>query len=715
MTHTVLGISAFYHDAAASIVRDGEVVAAAQEERFSRCKHDPRFPRQAINYCLEEAFVEPEDLDVVAFYDNPLLGLDRVLKSLLSVAPKGEEQWLQAAPSALGVKPFAKRYIQQALKREIPIVFAEHHLSHAASAFYPSPFRRAAVLTLDGVGEWTTTAIGHAETESVELLEAIEYPNSLGLLYSAFTYFCGFEVNSGEYKLMGLAPYGQPVYADLIRDKIIEIKDDGSFRLNVEYFGFLETNTMTNEKFAALFGGPARLAESPITRREMDLAASIQRVVEEAVIALARHAQDLTGASDLVMAGGVALNCVANGRLQREKVFERMWIQPAAGDAGGALGAALWASFQQLGVRRPERRRDGQRGSYLGPAYSSAEVRAFLDREKRPYKIVENQAARAKAIAEELATGKVVGYFAGRMEYGPRALGARSILGDPRREDMQATMNIKIKNRESFRPFAPAVLAERCSEYFALDTESPYMLLVAEVKDVLRRPVSSATIDADDLISIVNQPRSNIPAITHVDYSARVQTVSPEDKPDYYSVLKAFEELTGCGVLVNTSFNVRDEPIVCSPRDAYRCFMKTEMDVLVLEDCILFKHEQPEFVDPVDGTAEIRQPDADRVAKLSRFFSEELIPVAVAIRERGVSILPGGEADQRASYYEKYVVSDAKIAEEDGIAQELAELWMAQDLPELAALADPLLALALELAVDDEQDGDLSPFIYAMF
>ena len=716
MAITVLGISAFYHDAAAAIVRDGEIVAAAQEERFSRRKHDPRFPRQAINYCLEEAFVEPGDLDAVAFYDNPLLSADRVLKSLLSVAPQGEQQWLRAAPVTLGAKLFAEKHIRKLLPEEVPIIFTEHHLSHASSAFYPSPFRRAAILTLDGVGEWTTTAIGRGEAETVELLKEITYPHSLGLLYSAFTYFCGFEVNSGEYKLMGLAPYGQPVYADLIRDRIIDIKEDGSFHLNMEYFGFLETDKMTNESFDSLFGGPPRAPEERITRREMDLAASIQRVVEDAVLALARHARKITEVSDLVLAGGVALNCVANGRLQREKVFDRLWIQPAAGDAGGALGAALLASYRHLGVRCQNHSRDSQRGSYLGPAYSSAEVRAFLDREKRPYRFVENLSERMRVVAEALAEGHVVGYFAGRMEYGPRALGARSILGDPRRETMQATMNLKIKNRESFRPFAPVVLAERCGEYFTLDTESPYMLLVAQIREERRRSVNLEE-KTDDLLAIVNQPRSDIPAVTHVDYSARVQTVSEGDKIDYYELLKAFDELTGCGVLVNTSFNVRDEPIVCSPRDAYRCFMQTEMDMLVLEDCILLKREQSTWSAELAIPVDVLPPNKPRDEKLARFFQEELTPVAIDIRQRGIQLLPGADTAEQTSYYRPYMKPQVNMTAvgQDAIAHELAKLWTTQGLPDLASLAGPLMALATELAADDDQDGDLSPFIYAMF
>jgi carbamoyltransferase len=603
MSVVVLGISGFYHDAAAAIVRDGEIVAAAQEERFSRKKHDPRFPRHAINYCLGEAYVEPSELAAVVFYDNPILSFDRVLKSQLTVAPRGREQWIKAAGSFLGAKLFVARYVRDWLKSDVPVWFTKHHLSHAASAFYPSPFQRAAILTTDGVGEWATTSIARGDGADIEVLSEIHYPHSLGLLYSAFTAFCGFKVNSGEYKLMGLAPYGRPRYADRIRERLIFVKPDGSYRLNMDYFSYLDSNSMVNERFCELFDGPPRQPESPITRREMDLAASIQEVTEEVVLGLARHARAVTGLENLCLAGGVALNCVANGLLLRERVFDGIWIQPAAGDAGGALGAALAASHRRLGVPRrlPAHGRDAQKGSYLGPAFSSAEVRAFLDRHDYPFERVEDRRERAERIARALDEGKVVGFLSGRMEFGPRALGARSILGDPRRADTQVLMNLKIKYRESFRPFAPAVLAKRCADYFDLDDESPYMLLVAPVRAERRRPMQLDAFESgnDDLLAVVSQARSDIPAVTHFDYSARVQTVRSEEHPDYFAVIEAFERLTGCGVLVNTSFNVRGEPIVCSPRDAYRCFMRTEMDLLVLEDCLLVKEKQP-AADPGD-------------------------------------------------------------------------------------------------------------------
>src|ERR1043166_340652 len=607
MGKTILGISAFYHDSAAAITRDGEIVAAAQEERFSRRKHDPRFPARAVNYCLEEAFVEPSELAAVVFYDTPLLTFDRLVKSLLTVAPAGEEQWVKASRSFLGVKAVVREHVRRALGADVKLLFGDHHTAHAAAAFFPSPFEEAAILTVDGVGEWATLTLGHGKVNHVELLKEVRYPHSLGLLYSAFTYHCGFKVNSGEYKLMGLAPYGRPVYADAIREHLIDVKDDGSFRLDTDYFGFLERDVMTNERFDSIFGGPARRPESRITRREMDLAASVQTVLEEVMLKLAQSARRLTGSRNLALAGGVALNCVANGKILRARVFESVWIQPAAGDAGSAVGAALLANHQYFGEPRRVNPtgRDSQKGSYLGPAFSGAEVRAFLERRGYPYKTFADGRERARVVARAVAEGKIVGYMVGRMEFGPRSLGARSILGDPRRKETQAVMNLKIKHRESFRPFAPSVLAEKASEYFELEAESPYMLLVAPVREGRRLPVSRREFEGDeDMLAVINQPRSDIPAVTHVDYSARVQTVHPADKPDFYELLGEFYELTGCPVLVNTSFNVRGEPIVCTPQDAYRCFMRTEVDLLVMEDCLLRKSEQPAFEDAGDWKTE---------------------------------------------------------------------------------------------------------------
>ena len=607
MSRHILGISAFYHDSAAALVRDGEIVAAAQEERFSRRKHDPRFPRAAINYCLEEAFIEQDDLDAIVFYDSPLLTWDRIVKNCLAAGEAGEKQFAGAARTTLGVKLWTQDYVKSTLGtlgKAGRLLHSEHHLSHAASAFYPSPYAEAAIITIDGVGEWATSTVGIGRGADIDVLYEIDYPHSLGLLYSAFTYFCGFKVNSGEYKLMGLAPYGRPRYRQAILDHIVDIKPDGSIRLNMEYFGYLDSLVMTSERFSQLFGGPPRQPESRITRREMDLAASIQCVTEEIMLRVARFARRETGARHCVLAGGVALNCVANGHILRERIFDGIWIQPAAGDAGGALGAALLAAHGYFGVPRstsPDGR-DRQRGSYLGPAFSSEEVRAFLDRREIPYEFVPAADERSRRIAETLADGKIVGFMSGRMEFGPRALGARSILGDARRADTQATMNLKIKFRESFRPFAPSCLAEDVSEYFDLHCESPYMLLVAPVLESRRRAIPEAEQqrEVDDMLQIINQIRSDIPAVTHVDFSARVQTVHKNDHPLYYQLIRQFKELTGYGVIVNTSFNVRGEPIVCSPQDAYLCFMRTEMDLLVLEDHLVWKTAQPPWTEAED-------------------------------------------------------------------------------------------------------------------
>ena len=590
----VLGISAYYHDSAAALVRDGEIIAAAQEERFSRKKHDPRFPQRAVNYCLGEGFIEPSQLDAVVFYDSPLLTLDRVIKNSLTVAPSGREQFVAASRALLGAKARFEQELESCLGEPSRLLVTHHHMAHAASCFYPSPFENAAILTIDGVGEWATCTLGVGTGARIELLSELQYPHSLGLLYSAFTYYCGFKVNSGEYKLMGLAPYGQPRYADRIRDELIDIRDDGSFRLNTSAFGYLDSPLMTNPRFEELFGGPARKLDSLITRREMDLAASIQLVTEEIVLKLVAHLVKLTRTKNVVMAGGVALNCVANGRVLRESGLEGLFVQPAAGDAGGALGAALLASHQVFDApRKVNAPRDSLKGSFLGPAFSTHEVEAYFDREDAPSHHVPDPDERARNVADALADGQIVGFLSGRMEFGPRALGARSILGDPRRPDMQSRMNLKIKFRESFRPFAPAVLAEYAADYFELEAESPYMLLVAPVKKERQLPMQHAVTEGDDMLPILNQPRSDIPAVTHVDYSARVQTVGAEANPEFRRLLKAFHAKTGCPVLVNTSFNVRGEPIVCTPQDAYRCFMRTGIDLLVVEDRLLWKHEQP--------------------------------------------------------------------------------------------------------------------------
>ena len=591
----ILGISCFYHDSAACLVQDGSIVAAAQEERFTRRKHDPRFPRNAIECCLKVAGISVQDLDYVVFYDKPFLTFERLLMSYLTVAPRGLRSWLQAMPLWLGQKLHIPKVVQKEIGYEGDVLFTEHHEAHAASAFYPSPFDEAAILTIDGVGEWATGSYGFGRGKDITLLKELHFPDSVGMLYSAFTYFTGFKVNSGEYKLMGLAPYGVPRYKDLILSELVDVKEDGSVRLNLSYFDFLGGLRMTSSGFAKLFGGPPRTPETEITQREMDIAASIQAVTEEIVMRMVRHVHRETNQEYLCLAGGVALNCVANGRILREGRFENIWIQPAAGDARGAIGAAMSVWHRYLGHDRPNTNgRDSQQGSYLGPSFSNQIIKKFLESNGYPYHPLDGT-KRPSTIAKQIAEGKIVGYMAGRMEFGPRALGARSILGDPRRQDTQTVMNLKIKYRESFRPFAPSVIEEKAPEYFDADRPSPYMLLVADVRNKRHLPQPSA--DGMPMLDRLKVKRSDIPAVTHLDYSARLQTVNQKDKPDYYEVISEFEKLTGCAVIVNTSFNVRGEPIICSPEDAYRCFMRTEMDVLVIEDCILFKEEQPPWTE----------------------------------------------------------------------------------------------------------------------
>jgi carbamoyltransferase len=592
----ILGISAFYHDSAAAIVRDGEILAAAQEERFTRKKFDADFPRNAIAWCLDAAKTSLTETTYVVFYDKPWLKFERLFETYLGVAPRGLASFLAAMPVWLKEKVNLKAVINQELARTgrgpLPrLLFTEHHQAHAASAFFPSPFDRAAVLCMDGVGEWATTTLWLGEGNELRPVWQIDFPHSLGLLYSAFTYYTGFKVNSGEYKLMGLAPYGEPRYVKTILDHLVDLKPDGTFRLNVEYFNFLTGLTMTNGKFARLFGGPPRQAESPLTQREMDLAASIQKVTEEIVLRLASKARRELSADYLCMAGGVALNCVANGRVLRECGFRDIWIQPAAGDAGGALGAALAAWHCYADNPRTPVPGDSMRGSLLGPQFSACEIQSAFDRAGAKY-LRPQESELLEKVAGLLAEGAVVGWFQGRMEFGPRALGARSILGDPRNPKMQSQMNLKIKYRESFRPFAPVVLAEKASSYFEIDRASPYMLLVTPVREELRCPMSEHQTRLFG-IERLNVPRSSIPAVTHVDYSARVQTVDRATNPRLYGLLQRFEALTACAVLVNTSFNVRGEPIVCSPADAYRCFMRTDMDYLVIEDFLLAKGGQP--------------------------------------------------------------------------------------------------------------------------
>jgi len=595
----ILGISAYYHDAAACLVIDGEIIAAAQEERFTRKKHDLNFPINAIRYCLSEARITSKEIDYVVFYDKPFLKFERLLETYLAFAPKGFKSFATSLPIWLKDKLFQKQVITNALidlwgedgKWEKKLLFSEHHLSHAASAFFPSPFDRAAVLTMDGVGEWTTTSLAVGKGHDLSVYKEIHFPHSIGLLYSAITYYTGFKVNSGEYKVMGLAPYGEPKYAKLIKDHLIDIKEDGSFALDMSYFNYCTGLTMTNDKFNGLFGGPPRTQESMLTQREMDLAASIQVVVEEVVLKLAKGVAKTTGERNLCLAGGVALNCVANGKLLREKVFDRLWIQPAAGDAGGALGAALGAYHIMLNQpRKVSNGIDAMKGSYLGPEFSQQDITERLSRCGAVFEtLTENEVVEQTARA--LANGKAVGWMNGRMEFGPRALGGRSIIADPRSSTMQKLLNLKVKYRESFRPFAPSVLREDLSQWFEMEDDSPYMLLVADVAKDKRREM---TAEEQALFGIdkLNVPRSKIPAVTHVDYSARVQTVHKETNPRYYALIKRFKELGGCPVIVNTSFNVRGEPIICTPEDAFRCFMGTELDVLVVGNSFLIKTEQ---------------------------------------------------------------------------------------------------------------------------
>jgi carbamoyltransferase len=609
----ILGISAFYHDSAAALMVDGQIVAAAQEERFTRKKHDYGFPIHAIEYCLSEARLKPSQLDWVGFYDKPLLKFERLLETYLAYAPAGFRSFAKAMPLWLREKLFMRRIISDGLQGQYKrrIVFVEHHESHAASAFFPSPFDEAAILTLDGVGEWATASYGQGRGNRIELTHQLSFPHSLGLLYSAFTYYTGFKVNSGEYKVMGLAPYGTPSYAPLIYEHLMDLKDDGSFRLDMSYFNYCQGLTMTSEKFHRLFGGPPREPESRVTQREMDLAASVQAVTEEIMLRAARHVHQATGSRNLVLAGGVALNCVGNGRILRDGPFENIWIQPAAGDAGGSLGAAQFIHYQLLDSPRTPSPCDSQSGSLLGPHFGADQIERFLRKVGAKYVCIPDEDALCEEIARLLAEEKVVGWLSGRMEFGPRALGARSILGDARSTSMQSVMNLKVKFRESFRPFAPAVLRERVAEYFEMRPcqDSAYMLLVAPVRQEKRLNASAAENGLEG-IEKLKVPRSVVPAITHVDYSARVQTVDAERHGRYYKLLKAFERQTDSPVLINTSFNVRGEPIVCTPQDAYRCFLGSNMDVLVLENFVLRKDDQKPLSE-AEATAYLAQFQLD--------------------------------------------------------------------------------------------------------
>jgi carbamoyltransferase len=599
----ILGISAFYHDSAACLVRDGEIIAAAQEERFTRKKHDANFPKHAVDYCLREGGIGVNDLDLVAFYEKPFLKFDRILHSYLAYAPAGLKSFLMAIPLWIQERIWMKELIRREVGCDCKILFPEHHESHAASAFFPSPFQEAAFLTIDGVGEWTTTSYGVGRGNRIQMLAEIRFPHSLGLLYSAFTYFTGFKVNSGEYKLMGLAPYGEPKYVDLILHELIDLKEDGSFRLNMKYFNYGVGLTMTNAAFNRLFGRPPRKPESKLTQSDMDLARSIQDLTDEIMLRMARHVRKETGQPNLCLAGGVALNCVANGLILRERIFDRIWIQPAAGDAGGALGAALFAWHQIADQKRAaDGERDSQRGSYLGPNYSNDEIRVYLKAQDIPFTELTDAELPGK-IADLIQTQKVIGWFYGRMEFGPRALGARSIIGDARSPEMQEVMNLKIKFRESFRPFAPSVLREKSSTWFEMEAESPYMLLVASVAKDRQREMTAdenARFGLEKLLAI----RSEIPAVTHVDYSARIQTVTEDHQPMFYRMIKRFDEKYGCPVIINTSFNVRGEPIVAAPEDAFTCFMRTNMDYLLLGNFLLEKKDQKPLEKDIDWLRE---------------------------------------------------------------------------------------------------------------
>ncbi|MBL7072158.1 MAG: carbamoyltransferase [Candidatus Omnitrophica bacterium] len=587
----ILGISAFYHDSAAALIAGGEILAAAQEERFTRKKHDPSFPERAVQYCLEEAGISIKDVNIVAFYDKPFIKFERILETYLAYAPFGVKSFLSAMPPWIKQKLFMKEHIRDILGYKGEIIFPEHHHSHAASAFYPSPFNEAAILTVDGVGEWTTVSFGKGNSDGIELLEEIRFPHSLGLLYSAFTYYCGFKVNSGEYKLMGLAPYGEPKYVDKILDNLIDLKEDGSFKLNMKYFNYCTGLTMTNKKFDKLFGAPPRKKESDLTERHMDLARSVQVVTEKVIMNMAKYVQEKTHLRNLCLAGGVALNCVANGKLLRDGPFENMWIQPASGDAGGAIGAAFigWCEYLK-GSRPREENKDSQKASLLGPSFSDGKIEKFLTENDIPYEKVERDVL-PEVTAALIAQQKVVGWFQGRMEFGPRALGARSILGDARSQEMQSLINRKIKFRESFRPFAPSILEEETEEYFELKGGSPYMLIVAPVAGNQR--ISNEGTSEFKGLDKLKIKRSTVPAITHVDYSARVQTVKREDNAVYYDMMKKLDENHSSPLVINTSFNVRGEPIVCTPRDAYKCFMRTNMDYLVMGSFIVDKKKQP--------------------------------------------------------------------------------------------------------------------------
>jgi carbamoyltransferase len=732
----ILGISCFYHNAAASLIKNGQIIAAAEEERFTRVKNDRNFPHRAINYCLEEAGIQQSDLSAVVYYDNAYQTFERLIHTQLALGQNGKDAWLRVVPSWLQYKLSIPAYIRRSLNYEGTILQESHHRSHAASAFYPSPFNRAAILTIDGVGEWATASISVGHGNEIKMLKEMRFPHSVGLLYSAFTQFTGFKVNNGEYKMMGLAPYGEPTYVDLILDNLVGLKEDGSIELNMEYFAFLAEPKMTNDKFAQLFGGPARDPKNPITQREMDIARSIQVVTEEIILRMAQHAYELTNEKYLCLAGGVALNCVANGRLLREGPFEDLWIQPAAGDSGCAVGAALdvWHALYS-GVRQvSEDGRSSQGGSYWGPSYSDDEMTAFLDTFGYVYHKVDEH-ERADMVAHLIEQEKVIGHFAGRLEYGPRALGSRSILGDARSQEMQTTINLKIKYRESFRPFAPTVLAEAIPEFFDLDRESPYMLLVAPVKEDRRLTFDRG--NGSSLFEIVRQPRSDVPAITHVNYSARIQSINRADHPIYYDAIHAFQERTGYGVIVNTSFNVRGEPIVCSPFDAYRCFMRTEMDVLFLGNYILYKEEQPEWPEE-KGHLEKYDPNAipelgeeQFLEELQEVFAKDFLPISNRIGKNAKGRIPLSSLNLNTTWVDLLMIDtpgqvfnipdelDSAHPDPSLITSAIMQFW--EDDPvndELQPVIEKLIRIGSEkFSITEDEDivETVSDLVYVMY
>jgi carbamoyltransferase len=727
----VLGISCFYHNSAASLITDGRIVAAAEEERFTRVKADRRFPANAVNFCLEQAGINVNELTSVVYYDSTALTFERLMSTAVRAGDRGADLWRRMMPTWIQYKLQVPLLIRRYLQYEGTVLQDLHHRSHAASAFYPSPFKQAAILTIDGVGEWATASIGYGDSKSIRLLKEMRFPHSIGLLYSAFTQFIGFKVNDGEYKMMGLAPYGKPIFVDTILENLIDLKEDGSVELDLGYFAFMTGSTMTNDRFAELFGGPAREPEGRITQREMDIARSVQWVTEEAMLRMAREAKKLTGANKLCMAGGVALNCVANGRVLREGPFEDIWIQPAAGDSGGSLGAALDAYHSYHDKPRVYREdgRSVQGGSYLGPEFSEDEIEAFLETYGYPYH-KQDPELRSDAIAEVLEQGKVVGHFAGRTEFGPRSLGSRSILGDPRNQEMQVTLNLKIKYRESFRPFAPVVLSDRASDYFELDRESPYMLIVTSVKKERWLPYTPS--DGDDLLEKVRLARSDLPAITHVDYSARIQTIVRDDHPEFNDVLRAFERRTGCGVLVNTSFNVRGEPIINTPEDAYRCFMRTEMDILALGNFLLFKGEQPPSSEPkghLDADLVETEPAASSLLNaLTELWDEDFLPIALRWTAKDPLFMrqpfrqrasmwddpkPGADMEHVFSYADALFEADA---DPHRLADAITKNW---SNTEFGLAMNPLVASLISLgrkhARQDELVEEVSESVYVMF